>query len=131
MTFDEMIKEATTLPWAMGMQHLAEMRRSPFVQEPHFTKDVAAGQIKLARLLKVAQTPEEIEEMSRAAMVDPQIQQAMDYQQTLAEREALMAKVQELQTINDASQSQMQIMSQQTQQAMQQAQQTQDRKSVV
>jgi hypothetical protein len=126
-TFDDMIKEATGLPWEMGARLMVELRSSVHVPEqPVMTKEAALGMIKIARMSKIAQTPEEAQAMAQeAAMTDPNVVAAMDHQQAASEREMLMGKIQELQVANESAQAQVEMANQAAQAASQQSEQTQ------
>ena len=126
-TFDDMIKEATGLPWEMGARLMVELRSSVHVPEqPVMTKEAALGMIKIARMSKIAQTPEEAQAMAQeAAMTDPNVVAALDHQQAAAEREMLMGKIQELQVANESAQAQVEMANQAAQAASQQSEQTQ------
>jgi len=120
-----MLKEATALPWAMGARLMVELRSTVRIpEEPRMTKSAAAGLVKIARICKMAQTPEEAQQtVQQQAMVDPNVVQALDYQQAESERQAMMAKIQELQMATEAAQAQAQMADQQAQAATQQQEQ--------
>lgn len=124
-TFDSMLKEATELPWAMGARLMVELRSSVKIPDkPVMTKEAALGLVKIARIIKMAETPEEAQQvLQQQAMTDPNIVQAMDYQQAQNEREMLMAKVQELQVATEAAQAQAMQADQVAQAASQQQEQ--------
>ena len=126
-TFDDMIKEATGLPWEMGARLMVELRSSVHVPEqPVMTKEAALGMIKIARMSKIAQTPEEAQAMAQeAAMTDPNIVAAMDHQQAASEREMLVNRINELQVANEAATAQVEMANQAAQAASQQSEQTQ------
>lgn len=125
--FDEMIKEATSLPWAMGARLMVELRNTVSIpEEPVLTKSAALGLIKMGRIGKIAQTPEEAQMMAQeAAMTDPNMVAALDHQEAANERAALMGKIQELQMANEAAQTQVAMANQAAQAATQQSEQTQ------
>lgn len=125
--FDEMIKEATSLPWAMGARLMVELRNTVSIpEEPVLTKSAALGLIKIGRIGKMAQTPEEAQMMAQeAAMTDPNMVAALDHQEVANERAALMGKIQELQVASEAAQAQVAMANQAAQAATQQSEQTQ------
>lgn len=124
-TFDSMLKEATALPWTMGARLMVELRSTVRVPEqPVMTKEAALGLVKIARIIKQAKDPDKAQlALQQAAMTDPSIVQAMDYQQAESERQMLMAKVQELQMVAETAQAQAAQADQQAQAAMQQQEQ--------
>ena len=124
-TFDSMLKEATALPWTMGARLMVELRSTVRVPEqPVMTKEAALGLVKIARIVKQAKDPDKAQlALQQAAMTDPSIVQAMDYQQAENERQMLMAKVQELQMVAETAQAQAAQADQQAQAAMQQQEQ--------
>jgi len=96
--FDDYITgEQGGIPWAQAAAFFVELK-DVAVPEPVLTKEAKAGLLKLARIRKVAQTPEEMQGMTQeAAMTDPNVVQAMDYQEMAAERGALQQTVQGMQ----------------------------------
>jgi hypothetical protein len=125
--FDPLIKEATGIPWSSAAAFMHELRYVPKIPEPRMTKNAAAGIFKLANMRKIAQSPEQLSTMQQKAMLtDPQIVAALDYQQSMAEKQALEAQVQNLAAQNQAMQVQMQSADMMAQQAAQQSQQMQD-----
>lgn len=119
-------QDSIGIPWASAAMLMVELRSSYEVPpEPVMTKKAAAGMIRLSRLVKMAQTPEEAQmAVERASMTDPNVVAALDHQQMQAEREALVEHVQALQAENEMAQQQVMMANQQAQQASMQAQQT-------
>lgn len=124
-TFDSMLKEATSLPWTMGARLMVELRNTVSIpEEPVMTKEASLGLLKIAKICKLAQTPEEAQRaVEQQAMVDPNVVAALDYHQAESERQALMGKIQELQMATEAAQAQAAQADQQAQAAMQQQEQ--------
>lgn len=96
--FDDYVAgERGGIPWAQAAAFFVELR-DVAVPEPVLTKEASAGLLKLAHINKIAQTPEEALGMTqRAAMTDPNVVAALDYQEMAAEREALQQTVQGMQ----------------------------------
>lgn len=119
-------RDSVSIPWASAAMLMVELRSSYEVPpEPVMTKQAAAGMIRLTRIVKTAQTPEEAQMMAeRAAMTDPNVVAALDHQQMQAEREALVTHVQALQAENEMAQQQVMMANQAAQQASMQAEQT-------
>jgi hypothetical protein len=109
----------------MGARLMVELRSTVRIPEqPVMTKEAALGLVKIARIVKQAKDPDKAQlALQQAAMTDPSIVQAMDYQQAENERQMLMAKVQELQMVAETAQAQAAQADQQAQAAMQQQEQ--------
>lgn len=119
-------QESTSIPWASAAALMVELRSTYEIPpEPVLTKAAAAGMFKLSHIAKTAQTPEQMQmEAQKAAMTDPNVVAALDHQQMMAEREALVTQVQALQAENEMAQQQAMMSNQQAQVAQQQAEQT-------
>jgi len=94
--FDELMKEAFEIPLTSRMRFLAEIQ-GPFGMPPQPVLNVhtAHGLLKIAHIIKSAQGDEQAAalELERQAMVDPQVQMALDYQQMQNERDEAMEQV--------------------------------------
>ena len=120
--FDELWKEATEIPFMSRARFLADIQRPfGFPQEPVLTEDAACGLSKIASILKQSQSEgEATRELERQAMVDPQIQQALDYHQMKNERDSAIEQAQQMNQQLFEAQSSQAMADQQAQQMGQQ-----------
>lgn len=151
--FDEWVREGQRIPMDAASRFLVELRR-PTEPPPMPVKTAAvqAGLLKLGAIgameeMGVGDQAAQMEAAEKAALTDPNVQQALDYQQAVAEREefaqaAQMAEeraaqaeqqaqmagqqAQEAQAMNEQTQQQLMASQQEKQDAMQQAIQARD-----
>lgn len=95
-------------------------------EEPKLTKSVARGLLKLAMIARTAASEDAAKQQAAdAAMTDPNVQEALDYQQSKAEADDLRMQVEQLQQQSEAAQQQAAQADQQAMAAQQQAVQAQ------
>jgi len=96
--FDKLVEERYEIPFSTRAAYFnAIMQPFGVPPEPVFTKEAQAGMLKIALVLnKAKDEAEAIQAMQREALKDPNVQQAMDYQQALAEREDAMAQLEQM-----------------------------------
>jgi hypothetical protein len=96
--FDDLFKEEFTIPIVSKMRFLTELQRPQnFPQEPTMNVDVAHGLLKVASIIKTAQSDEQAAlNLEQQAMIDPQVQQALDFHQVSAERDGALAQVRQM-----------------------------------
>lgn len=96
--FDALMKEAQEIPFTSRMRFLTEISNFGVPPAPQLTLDTAKGLFKVAYVIKMAQGDEEAAalELERQAMIDPQIQQALDYQQMKNERDEAAAQARDM-----------------------------------
>jgi hypothetical protein len=116
--FDELYKEFTELPLGTASSFKCELFRASVPKVPLMTKEAQIGVLRL-EMVKRAQGMEAAEQLaSEQALVDPTIQQALDYQQALAERNEFERQL-------NITNAQLQEVQQQAMMAQQQAAQLQ------
>jgi myosin heavy subunit len=94
---DSLLHEAREIPFASRASYMTQLMRPVVHEEPQLTKRAAVGKLKIAMMAKRAQDEEEYaQELEDAAMVDPDVQEALDYEQLMAEREDFMMQLQEM-----------------------------------
>ena len=96
--FDKLAEERFEIPFSTRAAHFHRLMQ-PFgiPEEPVFTKEAKAGMLKIAVIMDQAEGQDEaIQQMQRQALVDPQVQQALDYQQLMAEREDAVGQLQQM-----------------------------------
>jgi len=151
--FDEWVREGQRIPFDAASNFLVELRRpTEPPPAPVKTAAVQAGFLKLAAIgamkeMGVGDREFQMESAERAALTNPNVQQALDYKQVMKEREEFaqaaqqaeqqaaqatqqsqMAaqQAQEAQMANEQTQQQLMAESQAKQEAMQQAIQSRD-----
>lgn len=123
--FEEYIQgRPSSIPFAAA----AELHHTLCVgpRQPEMTKEAAQGVLKVRRIMKIAQTPEEAQAMlQQQAMTDPSVVAALDQQEIMSENQALQETVEQLQGQVMQTQQAQQASDQQAQELGMQMQQQQ------
>lgn len=129
--FDEWVREGQQIPFGSASRFLMELRRPTAPPPmPVKTASVQAGLLKLAAIgaiqeMGVGDEGTQIAAAEKAALTDPNVQEALDYQQAVAEREEFAQAAQMAEQRAAEAEQQAQMAQQQAQEASMQAEQTQ------
>jgi len=104
--FESLRREVHDIPWTSAAVFMTELRQVE--RTPVMTKQASIGLLKLARMRKRAQSPADLEEMQRRAlMTDPSIVAALDQQQAAVENQVLGEQLERMQVESQELQAQM------------------------
>lgn len=123
--FEEyIVGRPSSIPFAAAAELHHSLCDGP--RQPKMTKEAARGFLKMRKIIKIAQNPEEEQALlEQQAMTDPDIVAALDQQELAAENQALQETIEQLQSQVIQTQQAQQMSDQQAQELGMQMQQQQ------